>query len=848
MQLKQYFTDGLVQIAIVLSLLRIDLNSYLNTSYVNYPEVQELILGQTAVYTQTNFHRSSFENHYSGYDHLKTLENEASILQDLRSLSRFASHQVARQQGITTFLVGISNGGGHLLTNSQETQSANVENNDSASATTEQSSENAQEEDNAVSQENEEVVLVQVNAENPLAVDPSFEDLDLIDVLWRQDIDLGVGKEMFDVNLRRELEREREIELQKERQKQKDRELLQAKLEEQRRRREQQWMAENFMRDGETGEWVPLNGRRTSQPMSSPSMVPPNMSPQVSNVPPPNVTNIQQNNPHSMNQTNQFQNYQSYETGMPVMSNPMQPHLNVLENDYHIPTSNQSYQHQLASPSHQPSPSHITSPLHHMSPDQNHLQNYSYNQTQQQSPGSYHPQENMTQAQYPQAANRGYGTNNSLEETWMDLVNILELPSNDSNTGMVNNLSTSVGMMPPQNHSNALIQNVTMPTPINNTVNTNTFEPQTRNNFTSAPPSEGCSSPLEWDPANMLFNNNSAGAEQNSNLTTQVDDILSNIIDEGLDDLNITEMAIEEGLGSMQMLDDASSESGISMGSSGGSPSQDQFSEGAMSPYDGMEGGARGGGDFGDGTPDFGKRPRKFSFNGGFNYNENGGESAQSNYSSSSNDTDYHYRPSSANHIRHNHSYPLQPGQEPREYKKYTISDKPKQKGPHCRDKKRLEDLKVPLTMDEIVDSPVEEFNEMLTRHKLSESQLQLIRDIRRRGKNKVAAQNCRKRKMDVIVTLEDEMTQLKESRERLMAERQMIDKQTRDMKDKYSALYREIFLSLRDEHGRPYDPALFSLQQSSDGNVFLVPKNVTSEEQMEMNKKIKEERDKDSH
>ena len=46
-----------------------------------------------------------------------------------------------------------------------------------------------------------------------------LQDLDLIDVLWRQDIDLGVGKEMFDVNLRRELEREREIELQKERQK-----------------------------------------------------------------------------------------------------------------------------------------------------------------------------------------------------------------------------------------------------------------------------------------------------------------------------------------------------------------------------------------------------------------------------------------------------------------------------------------------------------------------------------------------------------------------------------------------------------------------------------------------------
>lgn len=42
------------------------------------------------------------------------------------------------------------------------------------------------------------------------------QDLDLIDVLWRQDVDLGVGKEVFDPGLRRELERERELELLKE--------------------------------------------------------------------------------------------------------------------------------------------------------------------------------------------------------------------------------------------------------------------------------------------------------------------------------------------------------------------------------------------------------------------------------------------------------------------------------------------------------------------------------------------------------------------------------------------------------------------------------------------------------
>lgn len=90
----------------------------------------------------------------------------------------------------------------------------------------------------------------------------------------------------------------------------------------------------------------------------------------------------------------------------------------------------------------------------------------------------------MPQPRYATQENRGYGGNTSLEETWMDLVNILELPSNDS-AGMVNNMNGPGRMMTPQNHSNALIQNVTMPTPINNTVNTNSFEPRKHPNLSN---------------------------------------------------------------------------------------------------------------------------------------------------------------------------------------------------------------------------------------------------------------------------------------------------------------------------------------------------------------------------
>ena len=56
----------------------------------------------------------------------------------------------------------------------------------------------------------------------------------------------------------------------------------------------------------------------------------------------------------------------------------------------------------------------------------------------------------------------------------------------------------------------------------------------------------------------------------------------------------------------------------------------------------------------------------------------------------------------------------------------------------------------------------MDEFNDLLSKHELTEEQLTLCRDIRRRGKNKVAAQNCRKRKIDQIKQLETEVTRIK--------------------------------------------------------------------------------------
>ncbi|KAF3694842.1 Nuclear factor erythroid 2-related factor 2 [Channa argus] len=141
------------------------------------------------------------------------------------------------------------------------------------------------------------------------------------------------------------------------------------------------------------------------------------------------------------------------------------------------------------------------------------------------------------------------------------------------------------------------------------------------------------------------------------------------------------------------------------------------------------------------------------------------------------------------------------------------------------RDEQRAKALNIPFTVDMIINLPVDDFNEMMSKHQMNEAQLALVRDIRRRGKNKVAAQNCRKRKMENIVGLEGELDSLKEEKERLLNEKSQNTTNLKEMKRQLNTLYLEVFSMLRDEKGNSYSPSNYSLQQSSDGSIFLVPR-----------------------
>ncbi|XP_064643500.1 nuclear factor erythroid 2-related factor 2-like isoform X2 [Lineus longissimus] len=243
------------------------------------------------------------------------------------------------------------------------------------------------------------------------------------------------------------------------------------------------------------------------------------------------------------------------------------------------------------------------------------------------------------------------------------------------------------------------------------------------------------------------------------------------------------------------------------------------------SPYDFLLGAT--GGSY-QSSPRSGKsRDDFYDSDGSFSDYSSSRHDSQLNYSSSSNDTGR--RPSVTNirNVNHNHTYHTQPGQPPREVKQYVKKDKDKVK--ETRDEKRIKSLKLPLSVDEIVEMPVDDLNQYMQEKPLTEDQLQLIKDIRRRGKNKVAAQNCRKRKMNEIDELQEEIDKFKENGAQLQVARHSMEDEMSAMRRKYDNLYAEVFKSLKDSDGDPYNPDLYSLQMTSDGAWVLMPRNTTT-------------------
>lgn len=87
-----------------------------------------------------------------------------------------------------------------------------------------------------------------------------------------------------------------------------------------------------------------------------------------------------------------------------------------------------------------------------------------------------------------------------------------------------------------------------------------------------------------------------------------------------------------------------------------------------------------------------------------------------------------------------------------------------------------------------------------------------------------VAAQNCRKKKIVEVSDLEVEVDSLMAQRDRLNEQKSHLLKRSSDIRKLIDIRTAEIFQTLRDENGVPYNPSQVRLEVGANGEVTVAP------------------------
>lgn len=772
--LKKYFTEGLIQFTILLSLIgvRVDVDTYLNNQL---PPLREIILGPSSAYTQTQFH--NLRNTLDGYGiHPKSVDLDhffttRRLLNQVRQLDRLSvpttelntwlvhrdSETVVSASSQSSTTITLDNGAGLDNGNNPDATPAMR-----GGGGAPESTYNLNEAESTLGAVASEGNQEQGNRDG--SDDLTKEDIDLIDILWRQDIDLGAGREVFNYTNRQKEAEEKPVPVEKEQHQESWRNGVNAQG------------AQPV--DGETGESIPEQlpalGSQTSLSLQECLRL--------------------------LEATFPFGEESEFPTPVPVTE--------IAVSNEDVPSTSQGLLTQLS----QAEP---------------HL---------------------------------------DLEQQWQDIMAIMELQPMEVNT-VQNNSTVVSGTTETSNFEHA-----PRPTPINQDVSlhqaslpscsqefpqmfTPQFDPVS---IAPRPPMLRLASGNSSNVNSSFGSTNLTGiflpphmnsSSNNVSSTPILPDPFSALLEESmLDEISLLDLAMEEGFSqaqASQLEDELDSDSGLSLDSSH-SPASPSSSETSCSS-----------------AASSSSTSATFSEEGAVGYSTDSEvapadteEGAMGGYQpgfsklcrmSYQDPSQFHNLPQ-LDGISHNHTYnlplssafserpelPLSTGKKPIRDKQHSklqpaqdLLDKHS-----SRDERRARAMKIPFSNEKIINLPVEEFNELLAKHHLSEGQLALIRDIRRRGKNKMAAQNCRKRKLDTILNLEQNVQDLRRDKARLLKEKMEFIRSIRQMKQKMHGLYQEVFSQLRDEEGRPYPPSEYSLQYSSDGSVLIMPRSMTNPEQ----------------
>lgn len=115
--------------------------------------------------------------------------------------------------------------------------------------------------------------------------------------------------------------------------------------------------------------------------------------------------------------------------------------------------------------------------------------------------------------------------------------------------------------------------------------------------------------------------------------------------------------------------------------------------------------------------------------------------------------------------------------------------------GQCCSSEQAQDEVDLPFPVEQISSMTRRAFLQMLKREQLTPEQLEFVQDVRRRSKNRVAAQRCRKRKLDCIYRLEGDIKKLKCEREKLLQDHNQLKLSMEDLRQKLSGLCQSLCL-----------------------------------------------------
>ncbi|KAJ8264663.1 hypothetical protein GJAV_G00152260 [Gymnothorax javanicus] len=777
--LKKYFTEGLIQLTILLSLIgvQVDVDTYLSSQL---PPLREIILGPDSAYAQTQFH--NLRNTLDGYGvHPKSVDldyffTSRRLLNRVRSLDRLRVPSAE----LSAWLVHRDPEAG-VSSSPQSAPSIALDSGGSGGL-----DDASQPEGSAMRAEGgtrPESGHGPSGVENLGAVAPwggqgqhepsgsrDDEDIDWIDALWQQDTDLGTGREVFGhCSQRKEAEAEKRAPGHNE----EGPEL-------------EGWGHDLFLQEGETQ--APGEGEtaeRASEQLSSPG----------------------------------------------ALSSPsLEECLQLLESSF--PFGEQSEYHGAVTPE-------LTEPSE---------ESFSVSQGL-----TFLPQNEVPL---------------DLEQQWQDIMAIMELQDMEVNStagnSFISSRPDSSSGLDSGTFTNLINQNVSLhqaslpscyqELPPVFSPNLDTAGPCRPTQFSLLScNSSSVNSTFRANNLTGLFLPTALNGTNNISSIPSLPEALNSLLEEAmLDEISLLDLAMEEGFSQeqfCQLEDELDSDSGLSLDFSHSPPSPCTSNTSCSSDT---------------------SSSTCFSEEGAVGYSTNseeaeneggavGGLQPKHNFCRMSyqDPSQLHQLPQ-LEHVGHNHTYNLSPSSKlscsenalPPDDKHISrdargrlapspsgsdLSDK--QSG---RDERRARAMKIPFSIDCIINLPVNEFNDLLAKHCLSEAQLTLIRDIRRRGKNKMAAQNCRKRKLDTILGLEQSVESLRRNKARLLKEKEEFLRCIRHMKRKVHTLHQEVSSLLRDQNGRPYPPSEYTLQFGSDGSVLVVPRHLAANQACKPDKKQK--------